>query len=66
MVYLLIPLGRGRRGGSSGRGGVRNDGLWWPDGASEAGGLTPLSTAADSTASPEATDGMLAWWGGCL
>uniref|UniRef100_A0A6N2L1S7 Uncharacterized protein n=1 Tax=Salix viminalis TaxID=40686 RepID=A0A6N2L1S7_SALVM len=29
MEYLLTPLGRVGRGGSSGRGGVRNGGLWW-------------------------------------
>ena len=26
----LVPLGRGDRGDSSGRGGVENGGLWWP------------------------------------
>ena len=31
MAYLLIPLGRGGRGGSSCRGGVRNGGLRWPE-----------------------------------
>ena len=34
--YLLIPLGRGGRGGSSSHCGVENGGLWWPEWASEA------------------------------
>uniref|UniRef100_A0A6N2N415 FAD-binding PCMH-type domain-containing protein n=1 Tax=Salix viminalis TaxID=40686 RepID=A0A6N2N415_SALVM len=49
--------------GSSGYCGVENGGMWWPDGASEAGGLTPLPTAADSAASTEATAGLLVWRG---
>ena len=39
MTYRLIPLGRGGRGGSSGRGGVKNSGLWWSEWASERGRL---------------------------
>lgn len=44
MVYLLAPLGRGRRGDSSSRGFVGNGRLWWPenvldgDGAAAANG----------------------------
>ena len=34
-LQLLILLGRGGRGGSSGHGGVENGGLWWPEWASE-------------------------------
>ena len=39
MADLLIPLCRGPQGGSSGRCGVGNEGLWWPEMRSEVAGL---------------------------
>ena len=45
-AYPLIPLGKGDRGDSSGRGGVRNGGLWWPEWTSEGDGLL-LAVAGD-------------------
>ena len=35
MTHLLTPLGKGGRGGSSCRGGVKNGDLWWPELVSE-------------------------------
>ena len=34
-AYLLVPLGRGGRGGYPSGNGVKNCGLWWPEEASE-------------------------------
>ena len=53
MVYLLIPLGIGGRGGSSGQGGVVNGGLWWPEWTSEGARVALLSTVTvDAAAAP--------------
>ena len=67
MVHLLTPFGRGGRGGSSGRGGVENGGLWWPEKTSEdarfgllSSGLSPflcLSSCWDVWSGVEATGG---------
>jgi hypothetical protein len=48
MAILLIPLCRGRRGGSSGRGGVENGGLSLPENGLEGDGAVAAngSTAA--------------------
>ena len=46
-AYPLIPLGKGDQGDSSGRGGVENGGLWWPEWTSEGDGLL-LAVAGDS------------------
>ena len=67
MVYLLTPLGRGGRGGSSGRGFVGNGGLWWPEGASEAGRPALLLCLLPLLASPEIVVlslglGWRRWW----
>jgi hypothetical protein len=43
-MYLLVPLGRGGRGGCSSSGGVGNGGLWWPEWSSEGDGLALLSS----------------------
>ena len=49
MTYLLIPLCRGLKGDSSGRGGVENGGLWRPELTLEAVGklAVTLQTTMD-------------------
>ena len=65
MAYLLIPSCRGRRGGSSGHGGVGNGGLWWPEWTSEGDGVALLSRAAalfPLLASPETKSRTTSVW----
>ena len=52
-AYLLVLLGRGARGDDSGRGGVVNGGLWWPEGASKVAGVYVAATITWPVASPE-------------
>ena len=46
MDYLLRPLCKGGRGGSYGRGGVGNGGLWWPEMAGKVAGLCAVAAVA--------------------
>ena len=63
MAYLLIPLCRGGRGGSSGRGGVVNGGLWWPEWTSEWTRVALLSTVTvDATAAVAPRRRWLSLW----
>ena len=59
MDLQLIPLCRGLEDGSSGRGGVRNGGLWWPERASEWRLITLQTLLLPLLSSPEMMDELL-------
>ena len=53
MEKRLIPLCRGLRCGSFGRGFVGNGCLWWPETGSESDGLSLLVSGLHCFSSPE-------------
>ena len=64
MAYLLIQLCRGRRGDSSGRDGVDNGGLWWPEKGSEVAVFKLQSRGDVAGDSPEGVFLLLVKWVG--
>ena len=60
----LIPSCRGLQGGSSGRFGVENGCLWWPETGSEVAQLALLSRSVASVFSSEKVTGMKEMRGG--